>query len=450
MESSSSKAEVIIRPAFLKAGIPLALSVAGFIYARIIVKRRVNVNHEASSVESQVTPLETDSPEEFIGEGCRNSMSSTCGEDEEKVVTSTDIMNMIRSSEIQDRNAYEEEILGLRTQVEELQKREWELERRFLRFCDLKEQESVLMELRNMLLLETVYVEFLDREISSMEAENKRVNSIVMEYMKVMEQLEHWKSQNGLLQRKVKRVLRKNKGQAKIIREKGLKIVAKDEEIKRNGEVLEEKSNVIKKLEDEVRELKSLTNQLQEQKNELSKKLELAENSHSLISKTEEEGITAEDYNQLANEYEQVQKERAAELKELIYLRWCNACLRYDLKRYELLQEYMQENKDHLEQEPEGVGEIAGFGIEQQLVGPAMLMQQGEPCLGDTTNGGQVCSKRKKLLKKFKKLVEGSEKMKSKVDAKEKHESKCFGRHSVSDEMQGEQLLHARKSCSSV
>ena len=55
--------------------------------------------------------------------------------------------------------------------------------------------------------------------------------------------------------------------------------------MKRNGEVLEGGSNVIKKLEDEIREPKSLTDQLQEQKNELSKKLELAENSYSSISK---------------------------------------------------------------------------------------------------------------------------------------------------------------------
>ncbi|XWS43495.1 hypothetical protein CRYUN_Cryun16bG0109000 [Craigia yunnanensis] len=445
MESSSSKAQVI-KPVLLKAGIPLVLSLAGFIYVRIIAKRRIN--SAASSVETPVSPLQTDSQEEFRGEGSRNSTSSTCGEDEEKIVTSTHIMNLIRSSEVQERTAYEEEILGLRTRIEELQKREWELESQFLRFCDLKEHESVLMELKNMLLLETFYVELLDREISSMEVENKRVKNIVMEYLGVVEQLEHCKSQNGLLQRKVKRLLRKTKGQAKIIREKDLKIEAKDAEIKRDGEVLEGRFDVIKKLEDEVRQLKSLTDQLQEQKDELSKKLELAENSNSSISKTEEEGITIEEYNQLANEYEQVQKERAAELKELIYLRWCNACLKYELKRYQLLQEYIQENKDHLEQEFEGVGEIVGFRIEQQLDGPA-LMEQGEPLLGATT-GGQVCSKRQKLLKKFKKWVEGSEKMKSKLDAKENHESKCFGSHSVSDEVQGEHLVHARKSCSSV
>ncbi|XP_021289659.1 protein CHUP1, chloroplastic [Herrania umbratica] len=443
MESSSSKAEVI-KPVLLKAGIPLALSVAGFIYARIIAKRRIHP--EASSFETQVSPVETDSQEEFRGEGSLNSTSSTSREDEEKLVASTHFTNLIRSAEIQEITAYEEEILGLRMRVEELQKREWELERQFLRFCDLKEQESVLMELKNMLLLETFYVEFLDREISSMEAENKRVKNIVTEYLRVVEQLGHWKTQNGLLQRKAKRLLRKTKGQAKIIREKDLKIEAKDAEVKRNGEIQEGRSNDIKKLEDEVRELKSLTEQLQEQKNELSRKLDLAENSHSSISKSEEEAVTIEEYNQLENEYEQVQKDRAAELKELIYLRWCNACLRYELKRYQLLQDYIQENKDHLEQENEEGGEIVGFRIEQQLNGPA-LMEKGEPCLGDTT-GGQVCSKRQKLLKKFKKWVEGSEKIKSKLDEKEKHESKCFGRHPVSDE--GEHLVPARRSCSSV
>ncbi|XVE61586.1 hypothetical protein DITRI_Ditri06bG0052400 [Diplodiscus trichospermus] len=445
MESSSSKADVI-KPVLLKAGIPLALSVAGFIFARIIANRRLN--HEVSSVEIPVSPLEPDSQEEFRGEGSHNSTSSTSGEDEEKIVASSHIMDMIRSSEIQERTAYEEEILGLRTRIEEFQKREWELERQFLRFCDIKEQESVLMELRNMLLLENFYVEFLDREISSMEAENERVQKIVMEYLRVVEQLVHWKSQNGLLQRKVKRLLRKTKGQDKLLREKDLKIEAKDAEIKRNVELLEERSNVIKKLEDEARELKSLTDQLQEQKNELSKKLELAENAHSSISKTEEERITMEDYNQLENEYEQVQKERATEIKELIYLRWCNACLRYELKRNQLLQEYIHENKDHLEEEFEGVGEMVGFKIEKQLDGQA-LMDQGEPC-SDAATGGQVCSKRQKLLKKFKKWVDGSEKMKPKLDAKEKHESKCFGGHSVSDEVQGEHLVHARKSCSSA
>ncbi|KAK8553883.1 hypothetical protein V6N13_072815 [Hibiscus sabdariffa] len=444
MESSSSKSEAL-KPVLLKAGIPLALSVAGFIYARIIAKRRINI--EDSSMEALVSAPEDDS-QEFGGEDRLNCTSSTSGDEGENISTSADFMSMIKSLEIQNRIAYEEEIVGLRTRVEELQKREWELERKFLRFCDLKERESVLMELRNMLLLETLYAEFLDREVSSMEAENRRVENIVMEHLRVVEQVEHWKSKNGLLERKVKRLLRKTKGQDKILREKDSKIVAKDAEIRRNGEELQGGSNAIKKLEDEVKELKSLTDQLQHQKNELSKKLESAEESLSAFSKTEDERITMEEYNQLANDYEKIHKERTDELKELTYLKWCNACLRYELKRYQLLQEYIEESKDHLEQEFEEGGENEGFRIEQQLDGPEMV-EPVEPRLS-VTKDGPVSSKRQKLLKKFKKLVEGSDKMKQKLDGKGKHERKCFGRHSVCDEMQGEHLVQARTSCSSV
>ncbi|TYJ18907.1 hypothetical protein E1A91_A09G154200v1 [Gossypium mustelinum] len=433
MESSSSRAEVI-KPMLLKAGIPLALSVAGFIYARIIAKRRINL--QVSSMETQVSPLETD-PQQFrSSEAILYPTSSTSGDDGENICTSTDFTSMITNSEIQNRIAYEEEILGLRSRVEELQKREWELERKFLRFVDIKEQESVLMELRNMLLMESLCVEFMDREISSMEAENKRVENIVMEFVGVVEQIEHWKSQNGLLERKVKRLLRKTKGLEKLIGEKDLKIQAKDAEIRRNGEELQGRSNVIKKLDDEMRDLKCLTLQLQDQKDKLSKKLELAEVSHSSISKSAEEGITREEYTQLANEYEQVQKERSDELTELTYLRWCNACLRYELKRYQLLQEYIQGSKDQLEQDFEEGGESVGFRIEEQLGSPKMV----EPRFG-VAKGGEVSSKRQKLLKKFKKLVDG----------KGKHERKCFGRHSVCDEMQDqEHVVHARNSCSSI
>ncbi|KAE8666134.1 L-O-methylthreonine resistant 1 isoform 1 [Hibiscus syriacus] len=430
MESSSSKAQVL-KPVLLKAGIPLALSVAGLIYARIIAKGRINL--EASSMEAD--------SQEFTGEATLNSS----GDEGETSCTSTDLMTMVKSSEIQNRIAYEAEISGLRSQVEQLQKRESELERKFIRFCDLKEQESVRMELRNTLLLETLQAEFLDKELSSMEAENKRVENIVTEHLMVLEQVEHWKSKNGLLERQVKRLLRKTKGQDKLLREKYSKIVAKDAEMRRNGEELQGRSNVIKKLVDEVKELKSLTDQLQDQKNELSVKLKWAEESLSAISKTEEEGIPREKYNKLANDYEQVQQERADELKEITYLRWCNACLTYELKRYQLLQEYIEGSNDHIEQEIEEGEENVGFRIEQQLDDPEMV----EPPLS-VTKGGRVGSKREKLIKKLKKLVEGSEKMKPKLDGKGKHERKCFGRHSVCEEMEGEHVVQGRTSCSSV
>ncbi|CAL9002279.1 unnamed protein product [Prunus brigantina] len=53
-----------------------------------------------------------------------------------------------------------------------------------------------------MLLLEMAHVEFLNREVSSIEAESQMLEKLVVEYLRVLEQLEYWKSENGFLQRK--------------------------------------------------------------------------------------------------------------------------------------------------------------------------------------------------------------------------------------------------------
>nr|XP_023872344.1 uncharacterized protein LOC111984958 [Quercus suber] len=200
-----------------------------------------------------------------------------------------------------------EEILGFRSQIEDLERRAWELEKQFVSYCDLKEQESLLTELKNMVLLEIAHVEFLDREISSAEAENERLRNLVVQYVGVLEYIEHWKSKNGSLQRKVKRLLRRTKQQSRVKRDQNMKIEATEAEILRNCDGLETRFNVIKKLEEEVRELHKIMVQMREENNELLNKLELIEG----------EVIAMENYNELGNEPEQLQKDRAAELRLL-------------------------------------------------------------------------------------------------------------------------------------
>lgn len=148
-----------------------------------------------------------------------------------------------------------------------------------------------------------------------------------------------------------------------------------------------------------------------------------------------------EDYRQLLSECEQLQKDRAAEVKELIYLRWTNACLKHELMRNQAQQEQNQEKNRIVEFV--GGGGIGDYGIEQRLDG--LVMEHVEPCY-NAANG----SKRSKLLKKIKRWVDGSEKMKCKFDDNEKHEIKCFGRHAVCYEAEEEHTVLARKSCSSA
>ncbi|KAK7845427.1 hypothetical protein CFP56_009316 [Quercus suber] len=271
----TSKAEVM-KPALLKVSIPLAISVAGFVCARIMSRRSSTV----SSPKTNVCYV-------FNDEDSFHSFPSTM-EDEEPMVNDTSLANMKMGVKPKF-----EEILGFRSQIEDLERRAWELEKQFVSYCDLKEQESLLTELKNMVLLEIAHVEFLDREISSAEAENERLRNLVVQYVGVLEYIEHWKSKNGSLQRKVKRLLRRTKQQSRVKRDQNMKIEATEAEILRNCDGLETRFNVIKKLEEEVREL------------------------HKIM--IEGEVIAMENYNELGNEPEQLQKDRAAEVGELIF-----------------------------------------------------------------------------------------------------------------------------------
>ncbi|KAK2655012.1 hypothetical protein Ddye_008064 [Dipteronia dyeriana] len=420
MDGSTSNVQVM-KPVLLKACIPLVISLAGFVCAKIMARRTILIKDSKTS----------DSSEELRDEESYHSLNSTssiCEEEDGQIVTGAHFMNLITLSEYQEKLDYEQEISDLRRRVEELQKKEWETKLQFARYHDLKEQESLLAELKNMLLLESAYVEFLDREISSMEAENKRHINLVVEYVKILEQLQHWKSENGLLQRKVKKLLKRTKEHSRIIREKNSRLDTREAELLTNKDALEKKSNDIMKLEDEVGALQAVIDQLQEQKSELMNKLQLVEQYNS----SKMEG------------YEQLQKDRAAEVKELIYLRWTNECLRHELMRNQAEKEQNQEEKDIVDFAFEGVGEIGECGIENHLDG--LALEHDEPCSLNVENE-TTCSKKQKLLKKLRRWVDGSEKMKScKFGEKEKHEIKCFGRHSVSDEAEEEHHIHARKS----
>lgn len=270
MENSISKSE-ILKPVALKVGIPIVLSLAGFIYSKIMSKRSVHV--DTASV-THVSPQDTNSQLT-----CEESFHSFDSMD-------TNFMNALERLENWAQPNLEEEILGLRGRVEKLQRKEYELELKFIKYCELKEQESInmIMELRNMLLLEMDHVEFFDKQICSIETQSKRLEKFVEDHMRVLEQLEHCQSENRLLHRKVKKLCKKTRAQASLMQERDLKIEVKETELLRSQDVIEERANAIKRFEDEVKNMKMILGQLEEEKDQLLKKLELANKSAATIS----------------------------------------------------------------------------------------------------------------------------------------------------------------------
>ncbi|KAK7277460.1 hypothetical protein RJT34_22473 [Clitoria ternatea] len=405
MESTVLKAENL-KPVILKAGVPL-VSLAGLIYAWIIAKK--NLSTKVSSLSNN----EADSAEINSHQGSEHEESFdnfSYMEDEEEPSTPMNSSVLSGSLVIHNNNnlCLEQEVTGLKSQIEGLQMRELALRLQFELYCEMREQESLLQEIKNMLSLETARVEFLDREISSIETETKKLEKFVVRYMRVIQQLEYLKSENRVLQRKVHKLRRESKAKSHFIKEQALKIKGQEAEILRNHDALQTRVSVINKLEDEIRELHGVLDQLQDEKNELVKKLDTTE---AYASKLYKEKI----HRKPLKYYLQVKKEHENGVEELIHLRRSNVCLRQELMR--IYEQQKDQDKDHVEIEFEGNGRVMQCDSEHDELHDSLLEQHNVSCIG-AAHSERACSKRRKLLKRIKKWVEGNEKVRVKPENK--------------------------------
>ncbi|XP_024993276.1 protein CHUP1, chloroplastic [Cynara cardunculus var. scolymus] len=376
MESTRSSRESI-KSILIVAGIPLAFSVACSLIARI-------KDRKISSLQDRVEETEFD-------------------QDNGDYINNTHDVSYLK-----------DQIFALRSKTEELQELELEIEDRFFRFIELKDQEHALMEVQNSLLMEKERTEFLEREVSSTEVENKKFDEMVIEYLKALEELEDLRFENGFLRRKVDKM----KGS---MRKRNSKIEAQEAELKG-------KENVVGEFERRVEEMRVTIGLLRDEKDEVLSKLDAAENV--VTSKAEAELILVENYNQVVNELQRLQKDRTAEVKELIYLRWCHACLKHELaRRNQIEQEQKLEDKPITEPQNDG-------GVIMHDSHNDGMMHHNMRVFGHDESH----SKKRWLVKKFKKWVDGNGK---------DHEVKCFGSHSVIDDAE-ERHSAGRKSFSSV
>lgn len=131
-----------------------------------------------------------------------------------------------------------------------------------------------------------------------------------------------------------------------------------------------------------------------------------------------------ENHNRVVNELERLQKDRTSDVKELIYLRWCHACLKHELvRRNQIEQERKQDDKTTNEPHNDDGDILQDSHHDEQVFGH-----------------DESHSKRRWLVTKLRKWVDGNEK---------RHEVKCFGSHSVVDEAE-ERHSAGRKSFSSA
>ncbi|KAE8666099.1 Protein CHUP1 [Hibiscus syriacus] len=245
------------------------------------------------------------------------------------------------------------ELERLRNLVKELEEREVKLEGELLEYYGLKEQESDITELQRQLKIKTVEIDMLNITINSLQAERKKLQGEIARGASVKKELEVARNKIKELQRQIQLDANQTKAQLLFLKQEVSTLQSKEQEAINSDAEIEKKLKALKELEIEVVELRRKNKELQHEKRELTVKLDAAEAKIASLSNMTEASPTEISYTEItarareevnalkhANEdllkqVEGLQMNRFSEVEELVYLRWVNACLRYELRNYQ-------------------------------------------------------------------------------------------------------------------
>ncbi|KAK7275177.1 hypothetical protein RIF29_16286 [Crotalaria pallida] len=237
------------------------------------------------------------------------------------------------------------ELERLRQLVKELEEREVILEGELLEYYGLKEQESDIVELQRQLKIKTVEIDMLNITINSLQAERKKLQEELANGASSKRELEVARNKIKELQRQMQLEANQTKGQLLLLKQQVLGLQVKEEEGARKDAEIDRKLKAVNDIEVELVELKRKNKELQHEKRELTIKLTFAESRVTELSNMTESEMVARAKEEVSNlrhanedlqrQVEGLQMNRFSEVEELVYLRWVNACLRYELRNYQ-------------------------------------------------------------------------------------------------------------------
>lgn len=275
MEDTARTKIELMKPVLLKAGIPIAISVAGFVLARF------TFNQKNSGLKDSENEFKLSSPPDLCNdqESCRDDLDII---EDDRYLTNIHDMGSLDTLHAQNMQELEEQIVCLKAKVQDIEGRELELKFRFLHYLEMKDQEMELTDLENRLSLEILKSELLDRELLSMEAETKRFEGMVTDFLELARQLQIAISENKVLYNIIRSLLSKAKEISRVMQRKNKEIEDGQAEMSKNNEELSRRADRISVLENELLEMKHITEKQKEENIELVNKLNLAEKSASL------------------------------------------------------------------------------------------------------------------------------------------------------------------------
>ncbi|KAL4039449.1 hypothetical protein IC575_003103 [Cucumis melo] len=237
---------------------------------------------------------------------------------------------------------YEQEIRHLKSKVKMLRERERNLEFQLLEYYGLKEQETAVMELQNRLKINNMEAKLFTFKIESLEADNRRLESQVCNHAKTVSDLEAARAKIKFLKKKLRHEAEQNRRQILNLQQKVLKLQDQEHKTNESNKDAQIKLQKIEDLEKEIEELRKLNSRLQIENSDLGRRLDATQFlANSLLEDQEKESLKEEterltqENEALTKEIEQLQAHRLADVEELVYLRWINACLRYELRNFQ-------------------------------------------------------------------------------------------------------------------
>ncbi|KAL4583773.1 hypothetical protein LXL04_008356 [Taraxacum kok-saghyz] len=378
-----------LEPVLLKFAVPLALSIGGILYSWIMNKRtkasksphdprtRSDYNNQMNS-RSNHPASQTATSSLYFDPLSTDKHNLGFDQTQELHQSINPVPESFKGYPRAEMDTNEQEIKNLRNSVRILKERERNLEMELLEYYGQKEKETAVMELQNHLKLNNMEAKLYTLKIESLQADNRRLQAQMTDYKKAITDLEAARAKIKMLKKKHKSESQQNRKQILDFQQRVQKM--QDNEHKGMVRVdpdFELSSIKVKDLEAEVEDLRKSNHSLLLEKSDLERRLECVQmlatsvledsesgylaSRHDLIcfhicwrlhlfhksyidptnelhSQTEnlkEESENLKKQNEdISNEIERLRAEKCADVEELVYLRWINACLRHELRNY--------------------------------------------------------------------------------------------------------------------
>ncbi|KAJ3694103.1 hypothetical protein LUZ60_009583 [Juncus effusus] len=343
------------QPILLNMGIAIVFSIAGFMLSQIKSKAKpqsIKPSLEIGEDEDESNGVVTQDQSEFknakasssnITTNCTISNSATSalvslsptskssGDEEGFLLPEFNdlILEEFQSNEsdlnpnsnsnpiqIQLNNQMDKEISFLKNLVCSLEEREKSLELQLGKFPGLKEHEISIRELQNQLKVQNVETKFYAIKIESLLSDNHNLKAQLSDFDRILKELEEKREE--------------------------IRVLKEMERMRSTGE--DGRREEMERMKEELIDLRRVVAKLEEEKSELVRQLDLELvriDSNSIHTSKEAEAVEESNWARQENEtlkeqIEQMKIDRCTDLEELVYLKWINACLRYELRDYQI------------------------------------------------------------------------------------------------------------------